>query len=395
MTDTPLLAVEDLTTTFKTDAGLLTAVGGIDFDIYEGETVCIVGESGSGKTVASESITRLVPSPPGEVTGSVEFRDLETVRELADAFPKAVFEVAEDGAAEDRGRPVDDGQFVVVEQRRNGEITRGYVDLARTPDKALRRVRGGDIAHVFQNPQDALNHCYTVGWQIVEAVQMHEDVSKGEARQRAIELLNDVGIPNAAARLDDYPHEFSGGQKQRVMIAMALVTNPDLLIADEPTTALDVTVQAQILKLLSELQEEYGMGILFITHDLGVVAEVADRVVVMYAGKVMERGTVYEIFEQPSHPYTRALLECLPGGGRAAAGIGGSLPDPTDPTEGCRFAERCEYAVDDCFVGGQPEEATLTDDHSVSCVYYHEGRDASVITGDDTTPAASGGTADD
>ncbi|MFC5971794.1 ABC transporter ATP-binding protein [Halomarina salina] len=397
MTDTPLLSVEDLRTTFKTDGGLLTAVGGIDFEVRAGETLCIVGESGSGKTVASESVTKLIPSPPGEVTGKVAFRDMESVRELADAYPKAVFDVTQAGAGavDDRDRPGDDDQFVVVERRRNGEITRGYVDLARAPEKALRRIRGGDIAHVFQNPQDALNHCYTVGWQIVEAVQMHEDVSKAEARKRAIELLNEVGIANPAARLDDYPHEFSGGQKQRVMIAMALVTNPDLLIADEPTTALDVTVQSQILKLLGRLQEEYGMGILFITHDLGVVAEIADHVVVMYAGKVMERGTVYEIFEQPSHPYTRALLECLPGGGRAAAGIRGTLPDPTDPPDGCRFAPRCEYAVDDCFEGGQPEEARLTDDHCVSCVYYQSGYDESAITGDDTTPATSGGTADD
>jgi peptide/nickel transport system ATP-binding protein len=394
MTDKPLLSVENLNTTFKTDGGLLTAVGGVDFEIHEGETVCIVGESGSGKTVASESVTRLVPSPPGEVTGSVKFRDLESVRELADRFPRAVFDATE-GTVTDDGPPGDERQFIVVEGRSGGEITSGYVDLTRAPEKALRTVRGGDIAHIFQNPQDALNHCYTVGWQIVEAVQMHEDVSKAEARQRAINLLSEVGIPNAAARLDDYPHEFSGGQKQRVMIAMALVTNPDVLIADEPTTALDVTVQAQILKLLGRLQEELGMGILFITHDLGVVAEVADHVVVMYAGKVMERGTVYEIFEQPSHPYTRALLECLPGGGRAAAGIGGSLPDPTDPPDGCRFAPRCEYAVDDCFEGGQPEEAQLTDDHCVSCVYYRPGYDASIITGDDAGPATSGGTADD
>ena len=345
-TDTPLLSIENLTTTFDTDAGLLTAVDGVSFDVGRGETVCIVGESGSGKTVASESITRLIPSPPGSVDGTIRFE----------------------------GR-----------------------DIAAMSESELREIRGQNIAHIFQNPQDALNHCYTVGWQITEAVQVHEDVAKEAARERAVDLLNRVGVANAAARLDDYPHEFSGGQKQRVMIAMALVTNPDLLIADEPTTALDVTVQAQILRLLDDLQEEFGMSVLFVTHDLGVVAEIADRVVVMYAGKVMERGDVYEIFESPSHPYTRALMDCLPGGNRAAGGIEGTLPKPTDPPDGCRFAPRCEYAVDECTEGDQPAEAELSASHSVSCVYYYGGRDASVITGEDDGGWSSspGGTADD
>jgi len=344
--DTPLLSVENLTTTFSTDAGLLTAVDDISFDVGRGETVCIVGESGSGKTVASESITRLIPSPPGTVDGTIRFDDR---------------------------------------------------DITAMSESELRGLRGQNIAHIFQNPQDALNHCYTVGWQITEAVQVHEDVADEEARERAVDLLNRVGVANAAARLDDYPHEFSGGQKQRVMIAMALVTNPDLLIADEPTTALDVTVQAQILRLLNDLQEEFGMSVLFVTHDLGVVAEIADRVVVMYAGKVMERGDVYEIFESPSHPYTRALMDCLPGGDRAAGGIEGTLPNPTDPPDGCRFAPRCEYAVDECTRGDQPEEAELSASHSVSCVYYYGGRDASVITGegDDGWSRSTEATADD
>ncbi len=325
----PLLTVEGLTTEFTTDNGTLTAVDGIDFEIDRGETLCLVGESGSGKTVASESITRIVPTPPGEVTGSVKF----------------------------------DGQ-----------------ELTSMSESELESIRGGRIAHVFQNPQDALNHCYTVGWQIVEAIQTHEpDVGKQAARERAIELLNDVGVANAAARLDDYPHEFSGGQKQRVMIAMALVTNPDLLIADEPTTALDVTVQAQILNLLEEIQEEYDMSILFVTHDLGVVAGIADEVVVMYAGKVMERGGVHEIFDNPSHPYTRALLECLPGQARSAEGIPGSLPSPIDPPDGCRFAPRCDYAVDECRAGDQPPEEPVSESHAVSCVHYQQGYDPSVI----------------
>jgi len=336
----PLLDVENLTTTFDTEAGTLTAVDDIDFTVEEGETVCIVGESGSGKTVATESITRLVKEPPGDVTGTVRFR----------------------------GR-----------------------DLLSMSADDLRSVRGSEIAHIFQNPQEAMNHCYSIGWQIVEAIQVHEDVPDQEARSRAIDLLDRVGIANASARFDDYPHEFSGGQKQRAMIAMALVGNPDLLIADEPTTALDVTVQAQILDLLKELQTDFGMGILFVTHDLGVVAEIADRIVVMYAGKVMERGSVYDIFERPAHPYTQELMKCLPGRGTGSGGIPGQLPDPTDLPSGCRFAPRCEHAVEECTTGTQPDEVNIGTDHRVSCIYYGRGYDSSVVR-DETleTDAPSG-----
>ncbi|MES3516325.1 MAG: ABC transporter ATP-binding protein [Natronomonas sp.] len=323
-----LLDVQNLRTTFDTEAGTLVAVDGIDFSVEAGETVCIVGESGSGKTVATESITRLVDSPPGRIEGTVRFR----------------------------GR-----------------------DLLSADDEEIRSIRGHEIAHVFQNPQDALNHCYSVGWQIVEAIQVHEDVSEQAAKRRAIDLLDRVGIANASTRFDDYPHEFSGGQKQRVMIAMALVGNPDLLIADEPTTALDVTVQAQILDLFEELQAELDMGILFVTHDLGVVAEIADRIVVMYAGKVMERGSVLDIFERPAHPYTQALLGCLPGRGNEVRGIPGSLPDPTDPPDGCRFAPRCDHAIEACRRGKQPAEIEVESGHCVSCVFYAEGRDSSVV----------------
>jgi peptide/nickel transport system ATP-binding protein len=326
--DGPLLSVENLTTTFDTDAGRLVAVDDVDFTVREGETVCIVGESGSGKTVATESITNLVPSPPGTVRGTITFR----------------------------GK-----------------------NLMELPDEELRSVRGSQIAHIFQNPQEAMNHCYSVGWQIVEAIQVHEDVSQSAARARAVDLLDRVGIANASARFDDYPHEFSGGQKQRVMIAMALAGNPDLLIADEPTTALDVTVQSQIINLLDELQEEFNMGILFVTHDLGVVAEIADRIVVMYAGKVMERGDVFDIFEHPAHPYTQALLRCLPGKGNDTGGIPGTLPDPTDPPDGCRFAPRCEHAKDECRTGEQPAEIEIGPEQQVSCVYYRHGQDSSVV----------------
>ena len=337
MTSPPLLEVEGLTTTFDTDGGTLTAVDGIDFSVDEGETVCIVGESGSGKTVATESITRLVREPPGRVAGTVRFK----------------------------GR-----------------------DLLAMPDDELREIRGDEIAHVFQNPQESMNHCYTVGWQIAEALRIHRDVSDDEARARATDLLDRVGIANASARFDDYPHELSGGQKQRAMIAMALVGDPDLLIADEPTTALDVTVQAQILKLLDELQAEFGMGVLFVTHDLGVVAQIADRIVVMYAGKVMERGGVLDVFDHPAHPYTRRLLDCVPELGGDGGGIPGTLPDPRDPPDGCRFAPRCAHAEPACRTDGQPEEIDVRPGQRVSCVHYRDGRDPSVL-GEDPAGAGS------
>jgi peptide/nickel transport system ATP-binding protein len=329
--DDPLLSVRDLSVRFRTEGGTVHAASDVSFDVDRGETVCIVGESGSGKTVTSEAITRLVPEPPGEVDAArVQFQ---------------------------------------------GE------DLLTLPEKRLRELRGGSIGHVFQNPQSALNPVYTVGRQVAEAVRLHRDVSKAESREIAVDLLDRVGIPKAGERFDDYPHEFSGGQKQRVVIAIAIAGEPDLLIADEPTTALDVTIQAQILRLLRDIQAEFGMGILLITHDLGVVAEVADRVVVMYAGKVMEQGSVFDVFENPSHPYTRALLECLPGRRNAAEGIDGTLPDPTNPPDGCRFAPRCPHAVDACRTGDQPPAVTVegADDHVAACVYYQAGYDASVV----------------
>jgi peptide/nickel transport system ATP-binding protein len=302
--DVPLLAVEDLRTHFETDEGTVRAVDGMSFGVERGETVCLVGESGSGKTVTGESITRLIQSPPGEIVeGTISFQ---------------------------------------------GE------DLGAVSERRLREIRGGEIAHVFQNPQDALNPVYTVGKQIVEAIRLHRDESRANAKQRAIDLLDRVGIPDPAARFDAYPHELSGGMKQRVIIAIALSCQPALLIADEPTTALDVTIQAQVLDLLADLQAEFDMGVLFVTHDLGVVAGIADRVVVAYGGCVMERGPVEAIFDDPAHPYTRALLACLPGRGDATRTIGGEPPDPADPPAGCKFHPRCPYAVDACTTGEQP-----------------------------------------
>ncbi len=297
-----LLSVENLEARFGTEEDPVRAVDGVSFEVDTGETVAIVGESGSGKTVACESLTGLVGGN-ARIDGTVEF----------------------DGT-----------------------------DLTDLSADGLRRYRGGRIGHVFQNPQASLDPVYSVGDQVVEAIRLHRDLSAEQARERAVALLNRVGIGDGQQRYHDYPQELSGGQKQRVVVAMALAADPDLLVADEPTTALDVTVQAQVLRLLAELQSERGMGLLFVTHDLGVVAAVADRVVVMYAGKVMERAPVDDLFERPAHPYTKALLDCLPGQGRDLDAIGGGLPDPTDPPDGCRFHPRCNHAVEDCRVGNQP-----------------------------------------
>ncbi|GAA0659824.1 ABC transporter ATP-binding protein [Salarchaeum japonicum] len=329
----PLLSVEDLKTHFHTEDGTAYAVDGVSFDVKQGETVAIVGESGSGKTVTSESITKILDMPPGEIV--------------------------------------------------EGTVTFDGMDLTSMTGKELQKIRGNRISHIFQNPQNGLNPVYKVGRQIGETLRIHRsDMSKKEVRRRVIELLDETGIPEASARVDDYPHEFSGGMKQRVLIAMALACDPDLLIADEPTTALDVTIQAQILRLLEDIQEEMGMSIIFVTHDLGVVSEIADRVVVMYSGKVMETGTVEEVFQNPSHPYTNALIECLPGRGRSMNRIPGALPSVTNPPEGCRFHPRCEFATEDCRTGDQPPRHTIEGSHDASCVYYGPGYDASDLTFD-------------
>ena len=296
----PLLSVRDLRTYFRTDAGVARAVDGISFDVHAGEVLGIVGESGSGKSVTSLSIMQLIPQPPGEImTGS--------------------------------------------SIRLRGE------ELVGASSKRLREVRGNDVAMIFQEPMTSLNPVFTIGDQIVEALRLHRGMSRKEARAEAIESLRLVGIPNPEERVDAYPHQLSGGQRQRVMIAMALSCQPDLLIADEPTTALDVTIQAQILDLLAELRQRLGMAIILITHDLGVVAEVCDRVIVMYAGQVVEQGTVEEIFNNPRHPYTEGLLRAIPTLGQDAdrlAVIPGTVPPPVAWPDGCRFHTRCPYAWD-------------------------------------------------
>ncbi|MFT4957476.1 MAG: peptide/nickel transport system ATP-binding protein [Halobacteriales archaeon] len=322
MTDAPLLAVRNLHTQFETPNGTVRAVDGVSFEVETGETVCLVGESGSGKTVTCDSLAGLVESP-GEVTaGEVRLHD--------------------------------------------GELT-------SMPESQLRQIRGQRVGYVFQNPQNALDSVYRVGDQIAEAVRYHQDVSKAAAKDRAVSLLERVGIPDAENRADDYPHEFSGGMKQRVVVAIALASDPDLLVADEPTTALDVTMQASILRLLDDLQEDRDMAIVFVTHDLGVVAEIADRVVVMYAGEVVERGDVHSVFDQPGHPYTRALFRCLPGRGERMEPIPGSTPDPTDLPPGCRFEPRCPHAVEEC--GSPPDFHPLVrEGHEAACVHHQQAR---------------------
>jgi len=297
-----LLRVENLRTSFATEAGTIRAVDGVDFSIDTGATLGVVGESGSGKSVTALSIM---------------------------------------GLLDERGR-IEKGSSVVFEDR----------ELTKLSERDLGKVRGNEISMIFQEPMTSLNPVFRVGDQIAEAVQLHENVSAKQAMDRAREMLELVGIPEAGRRLRDYPHQLSGGMRQRVMIGMALACNPKLLIADEPTTALDVTIQAQILELMNELRERLGMSILLITHDLGVVAETCDNVAVMYAGRVVETGTVEEVFGSPQHPYTEALLQSIPLLGMTQAEplrvIRGNVPSPLNWPKGCRFAPRCDYAFDRC-----------------------------------------------
>ena len=297
-----LLRVEDLRTWFDSDRGPIRAVDGVDFELEAGRTLGIVGESGSGKSVTALSVMRLVD---------------------------------ETGHIGDSSRVVFDG-----------------TDLTRLSEKAMERIRGKDISMIFQEPMTSLNPVFTVSEQIAETVRIHERVSAKDAERRAIEMLELVGIPEAPRRANDYPHQLSGGMRQRVMIAIALACNPKLLIADEPTTALDVTIQAQILELMADLRERFGMAIMLITHDLGVVAEMCDDVVVMYGGRVVERGPVGDVFTTPQHPYTEALLQSIPMLGMTQAEplrvIRGTVPSPLAWPSGCRFQPRCDYAFERC-----------------------------------------------
>ena len=303
-----LLEVKDLRTYFTTRDGVVKAVDGVSYDIQEGETLGLVGESGCGKSVSALSILRLIADPPGRIVG---------------------------GSVEFEGR-----------------------DLLQISEAEMRRVRGNRIAMVFQEPMMSLNPVLTIGRQVTEGLELHLKMSKGDARSRAAELLHMVGIPDAAQQLKSYPHQFSGGMRQRVMIAMALSCNPKLLIADEPTTALDVTIQAQILELLQRLSAEMGTAVLIITHNLGVIARYATRVNVMYAGKIVEGGTARELFTNPQHPYTKGLLKSVPRLNQdrreKLSTIEGAPPDLINLPQGCAFQPRCPYAVEQCSIEVPP-----------------------------------------
>ncbi|MHC0037863.1 ABC transporter ATP-binding protein [Pseudoneobacillus sp. C159] len=320
-TDT-LVSVENLKTYFYTEDGTVPAIDGVSFEVRKGETLAIVGESGSGKSVTSLSIMRLIPQPPGKIlAGDIKF---------------------------------------------NGE------SLLSKSDKEMRAIRGNRISMIFQEPMTSLNPVYKVGDQISETIMLHQKKNHKEALAEAVNLLNLVGIPEPERRINQYPHELSGGMRQRVMIAIALACHPELLIADEPTTALDVTIQNQILQLMKRLKEKSNMSIMLITHDLGVVAEMADRVVVMYSGQVVEQGDVFTIFENPKHPYTEGLLKSMPSAEKRVGklyAIDGVVPNPLNLPPGCRFADRCEYATALCH-SEMPQIQQINDEEVVRCWKY-------------------------
>jgi oligopeptide/dipeptide ABC transporter ATP-binding protein len=315
----PLLRLENLKTYFHTDDAVVRAVDGVSYEVRAGETLAVVGESGSGKSVTALSILRLIPQPPGRIEG---------------------------------GRILFKGR-----------------DLLTVPEAEMRRIRGKEISMIFQEPMTSLNPVFTCGEQIIEAVVLHDKVDRKAARRRAIEMLELVGIPSAAQRVDEYPHQLSGGMRQRVMIAMALACRPSVLIADEPTTALDVTIQAQILELLKRLQAELGMAVILITHDLGVVAETADRVAVMYAGQVVEYSDVRSAFKRPLHPYAAGLQASLPKLGETRDTlrvIPGNVPNPARFPEGCRFHPRCPVMLTPTCLA-LPDLRVIEADHASRC----------------------------
>ncbi|NDC74704.1 ABC transporter ATP-binding protein [bacterium] len=322
----PLLEVSDLRTSFHSRGGVFRAVDGVSFTLERGETLGLVGESGSGKSVTCASLLRLLPSPPARIEGAYARFD--------------------------------------------------GLDLLRATDAELRSVRGKRIGMIFQDPMTSLNPYMRISEQLIEPLLIHEKISRRDALARALAMLEAVGINDAARRLHSYAHEFSGGMRQRVMIAMALIARPELLIADEPTTALDVTVQAQILELIKKLQRELGMAVIFISHDLGVVSGLCDRVLVMYAGRIVESATVDTLFRSPRHPYTRALQRSIPAlqaKGAELYTLPGLPPDLSQPISGCAFAERCEFAVEACRAGGSPALAECALSHAHACRRAHAG----------------------
>ncbi len=316
----PILTVDDLRVSFRVRGGEVQAVRGVSFSMDKGEALAIVGESGSGKSVTAQSIMRLIPTPPGV------FKD--------------------------------------------GSIVFEGSDLLKKTEKQMESVRGRDIGMIFQDPMTSLNPTMTIGGQIIEVLVRHQNMSRGDAEKRAVEMLRIVGIPNPEARVKQYPHEFSGGMRQRAMIAIALSCDPTLLIADEPTTALDVTIQAQILQVMKDMQEKLGTSIILITHDLGIVADMCDKVIVMYAGQVVERGDKFEIFRNPQHPYTQGLLKSLPRMDQRKdeplIPIEGTPPDMANPPHGCPFAARCPHAMEVC-VEVDPYMFTHSPTHESKC----------------------------
>ncbi|AWZ49150.1 ABC transporter ATP-binding protein [Hathewaya limosa] len=320
-----ILEVKDLRVSFHTYAGEVQSVRGVSFELNKGETLAVVGESGCGKTITSKSIMGLIPMPPGEI-------------------------------------------------KEGSEILFDGKDVVKMSKKELRELRGAEISMIFQDPMTSLNPTMTVGKQIAESLIIHRGMNKKEALEEAIKMLKLVGLPNAEKRSKQYPHEFSGGMRQRAMIAIALACNPKILIADEPTTALDVTIQAQIMELIADLQKKLGTAVILVTHDLGVVADVAHKIQVMYAGQIIERGTKDEIFYNPKHPYTWALLQSVPRldtkNKDKLYSLGGTPPDLIKPPVGCPFADRCEYCMEIC-KEMMPDTNVVTDTHQVSCWLYH------------------------
>ena len=325
--------IKDLSVEYRTVDGVVSAINGIDLQIERGKTLGLVGETGAGKTTTALSILNLIPNPPVVIT--------------------------------------------------NGTITLEGKNVFDYTEKELEQIRGSQVSMIFQDPMTSLNPVMTVGDQIAEVIQLHEDVDKAGAMEKAKEMLEMVGIPGV--RADEYPHQFSGGMKQRVVIAMALVCNPQLLIADEPTTALDVTIQAQVLDLMRKLREKYNTSMLMITHDLGIVAEVCDEVSIMYAGRIVEHGTLEDIFESTSHPYTEGLFGSLPNIEQRTARlkpIPGLMPDPTNLPSGCPFHPRCKYATELC-AQRVPVKTQLSPTHSVCCLGYEEGSGVTLNMGGD------------
>ena len=332
MTNDNLLEVKNLKISFKTDEGIITAVDGIDFSVKRGQTLGIVGESGSGKSVSTWSIMRLLPK-----------------------------------------NSIIDKNSSIKFQRKSGKVVE--ITKLKSNSRELRKIRGGEVALIFQEPMSSFSPVYTIGNQIMEAVLQHRDVTKEEAQEIAIDMLDRVGISNPRQRFMQYPFELSGGMRQRAMIAVALSMNPSLLIADEPTTSLDVTIQAQILELMNELQEDLGMSIIFITHNLGVIAQVADEIEVMYLGKILERGTTKDIIHEPKHPYTQALLKAIPRldriGERLTA-ISGDIPSPLSRPTGCPFYTRCDKVIPGVCDVTMPSATELSDTHTVYCFLHEE-----------------------